>query len=107
MDTSDEGRAAKDEGMNRALDAAAEWRESAYATIAVLARSGEPFTSEDVVALVGLPVGGVGTNRNNAVGAVMNASAKRGWIVKTGRRVTAKRRTLHAAELTEWTGAEV
>ena len=47
----------------------------------------------------------VGTNRNNAVGAVMNAAAKRGWIVKTGRRVTAKRKTLHAAELTEWTGA--
>jgi hypothetical protein len=91
--------------MARALEAAEEWRENAYLQIQFLARARRPFTSEDVVAAVGLPAGGVRTNRNNAVGAVMNGAAKRGWIVKTGRRVTAKRKQLHAAELTEWTGA--
>ena len=101
----DEGKAAKDEGMSRALDAAVEWREAAYAAINSLASTRRPFTSEDVVAAVGLPAGGVRTNRNNAVGAVMSAAAKRGWIVKTGRHVTAKRKQLHAAELIEWTGA--
>ena len=33
MDTSDEGKAAKNEGMGLALDAAAEWREEAYSVI--------------------------------------------------------------------------
>lgn len=102
MDTS--GKDEKEQGMALALDAAAEWREAAYEAIRGLASTRRPFTSEDVVAQVGLPAGGVRTNRNNAVGAVMNASAKRGWIVKTGRHVTAKRKQLHAAELIEWTG---
>jgi hypothetical protein len=36
-------------------DAAATWRRSAYGAIVVLARSGAPFTSDDVLALVGQP----------------------------------------------------
>ena len=101
----DEGRRGKEEGMALALDAAAEWREAAYTAILGLARTRRTFTSEDVVAQVGLPRGEIGTNRNNAVGAVMNAAAKRGWIIKTGRHVQVKRKQLHAREVIEWIGA--
>lgn len=93
-------------GQAQALNAAAaaEWRENAWRAIVRLAASGQPFTSEAVVAAIGLPSGTVASNRNNAVGAIMNAAARAGFIRKTGRRVLAHRRPSHARELAEWEG---
>lgn len=81
-----------------------EWKQE-FADVATrLASAGVPFTSEDVVAKVGLPSGEQGMNRNNAVGAAMTALSARKVIAKTGRRVRAQRRASHGAELTEWVG---
>lgn len=101
------GLAAKDTGTQAALDnAPAEWKDEAYRVIVLLALSGRPFTSEDLTIRVGLPSGEVGTNRNNAVGAVINAAAREGLIKRTGTRRLSQRRASHAAELAEWIGAE-
>lgn len=98
------GRADKDTGQQRAFGAVSSWAEEASAAVRTLARSGEPFTSEDVTGLVGLPAGEVGTNRNNAVGALMTAAARAGVIRKTGHRRLCRRRSSHGRELTEWVG---
>ena len=61
------------------------------------------FTSEDVVNMVGLPVGETGLHRNNAVGARMVGLSKRKVIRKTGRRVKSVNKSSHANEIAEWT----
>lgn len=96
----------KEEGMRAALEAESieRWKRRFKASLGMRARRGEPFTSEDIIRAIGLPRGKVKSNANNAVGAMMNAAARKGIIVKTGRRVLAKRPTSHAAELTEWIG---
>jgi hypothetical protein len=100
------GKIARYEGEKRALEgeAAKVWRDGAERAITKLARERQPFTSELVTALAGLPQGGVRMNRNNAVGALMAAMAKRGVIVKTGRYVPSVRRSSHGAMLAEWRG---
>lgn len=101
------GVRAKQEGQALAATAAPDdWTDRARQAIRDLAATGLPFTSEDVTAAAGLPAGGVGTNRNNAVGALMtNAATHQPKLIrKTGRRVPALRPTSHAAELTEWIG---
>jgi len=100
------GEELKKEGMGVALDAMdiTEWKEKFQEHLEGCASSKLPFTSEHVIAIVGLPRGEVRTNANNAVGAMMNAAAKRGIIKKTGRRVQSKRPSSHGAELTEWIG---
>lgn len=96
----------KTAGQQAAADAAPDdWRDAFRAAVKALAASGRPFTSEDVTDRAGLPSGDVATNRNNAVGALMTASARAGVIVKTGRRVPSARATSHGAELTEWKGS--
>lgn len=101
-----EGHRRKEEGMKRAADAAEpSWNDRFKEAIVDVAESHEVFTSEDVLAVVGLPTGKVGMNANNAVGALMNGAAKRGVIAKTGRRVTSLRPHSHGAELHEWTKA--
>jgi len=90
-------------GMQRALNAAREvWKLNFQLHVIRLAQEGYPFTSEDVLARVGLPNGEVGQHKNNAVGAMMNAMAKKKIIQKTGNHVKSKRPTSHDAELTEW-----
>src|SRR5215831_19457340 len=44
-------------GMQQALDGARTWKDQAEIAIRTLAETGTRFTSEDVVALVGLPTG--------------------------------------------------
>ena len=103
---SEESRALRDAGMAQALEARAVqiWRARAYDAIDYLAWTGSEFTSEDVVRLIGLPhPGAEGSNRNNAVGAVMNAAARRGVITRVGWS-TAQRKTSHAAALAVWVG---
>lgn len=96
--------AAKRAGMKVALSKHDEWKDQFRQAVTDLVDLGEPFTSEDVVALVGLPTGGVGSNRNNAVGAMMNGLAQRKIIRKTGSRTKSKRATSHSAELVLWIG---
>lgn len=96
--------AAKHAGIKIALTKHHEWQNEFRQAVTDLASLGEPFTSEDVVALVGLPTGGVGVNRNNSVGAMMNGMAKRRIIRNSGMRAKSKRRTSHSAELVLWVG---
>lgn len=101
------GEELKAQGQQAAMSAAElnEWKVQFYTAVAELAALDTPFTSEDVTYRIGLPRTTVQTNRNNAVGAMMSAAAKRGVIQKTGRRVKSKRPSSHAAELTQWIGA--
>lgn len=97
------GVARKEAGMGRAERSATP---SGYVAafddrVKALAASGVEFTSEDVTTTVGLPPDSSGS----AVGARMNAAAKRGLIVKVGRRVKARRPNQHAAMLEVWRGA--
>jgi hypothetical protein len=43
-------------------------------------------------------------NKNNAVGAVFQACAKRGWIKPTGHYMKSRRASNHSAVLAIWTG---
>lgn len=99
------GLARKAEGQALAADAAPDdWTARFRQAVRELAATGEPFTSEDVTDRAGLPAGDVGTNRNNAVGALMSSAAQAKVIRKTGRLVQSRRPSSHAATLTEWTG---
>lgn len=91
--------------MALAAQAVDAWVAEAYAAIHYLASLRIDFTSEDVVAMVGLPRIDTGKDRNNAVGAVMSGAARRGVIVRTGQMRRAHRSTSHAALLTVWQGA--
>ncbi len=99
------GEKLKDEGQQRALFAqdVDGWKQSFWDELIKWAVSGERFTSEDITEVVGLPRKEIGKDRNNAVGAMMSGAAKKGVIVKDGRR-SAKRPSQHAAELTVWKG---
>lgn len=90
-------------GMALALqpDRIANWK-SNFRAYVTNSPAGERMTSEDVVAVVGLPTGDVAVNANNAVGAMMNGLAKRGIIRKTTIRVPSRRKTSHGAELIVW-----
>lgn len=81
------------------------WKIAFKSELARLAAAGGAFTSEDVIAVVGLPAGDIARDANNAVGAMMTAACKAGVIRKTGNRVQARRPSSHGAELTEWIGA--
>jgi len=97
------GEELKAAGQAAAADAVPTWFDQATASVARLARLGTEFTSEDVIAEVGLPNVEVGKDRNNAVGSLMTACAKRGMIHRVGRR-KAKRRNSHSAEVGIWLG---
>ena len=93
----------KELGMQLALDAQPDWAEQAFEVIKVLAKRGTEFTSEDVIAINGLPSGEVGQHKNNASGAIMNKAARAGIIRKVGYG-TAKRKASHGAVLAIWIG---
>lgn len=104
-----EGQALKDQGMERALspETIEEWKEQFRSATVTLAKSGNGFTSEDVLDRVGLPSGTIKSNANNAVGAMMNGLARRGVICKTTERRPSRRPSSHAAELVVWKGNDV
>jgi hypothetical protein len=97
----------KDEGMSKALakEGLDGWKDEFYKAAQYLCDSGDSFTSEDVLDLVGLPSGTIKSNANNAVGAMMNGLARKGKIRKTGERRLSKRPSSHGAELTVWASA--
>lgn len=90
-------------GMALALqpDRIADWK-SNFRAYVTNSRPGERMTSEDVIAVVGLPTGEVSKDANNAVGAMMNGLAKRGILRKTSLRVPSRRKSSHGAELIVW-----
>lgn len=102
-----DGEQLKLDGMELALsrEDLTPWRDRYEHAVRTFPR-GHCFTSEDVTAIVGLPDGGVGVNRNNAVGAMTHALARAGLIAKTGRTTRSKRATSHAAELIVWRRTE-
>lgn len=80
----EQGQAAAEQGMWLADSAARvqQWKEMADAWLAEL-QVWSHFTADDLVAAVGLP--DEGANRNNVVGAWMNAQSKKGLIEFAGR----------------------
>ena len=90
--------------MQLALDAKPDWADEALIAIMKLAKQGIEFTSEDVLAITGLPSGEIGHHKNNASGAIMNKAARAGWIRKVGYG-KAKRKESHGAVLAIWIGA--
>ncbi len=93
----------KEKGMQLTLDAHVDWADQALIAIMQLAKQGIEFTSEDVLAITGLPSGEVGQHKNNASGAIMNKAARAGWIKKVGYG-KAKRKESHGAVLAIWIG---
>lgn len=90
---------AKEVGMRAAELASTPsgWVERFDAELERRAATGVPFTSEDVTYAVGQPPS------SGAVGARINAAARRGLIVHVGY-TKARRPNQHAAELRQWKG---
>lgn len=107
IDYLEESLKLKEEGMKKALSppVLVEWKIQFREQVWKMAKTGQRFTSEDVIEIVGLPAGKVSTNANNAVGAMMNALAKRNIIKKTNERRKSRRPNSHGAELAVWIGA--
>lgn len=92
------GEALRDQGMARVLMFTPdEWKARALEAIGELARTGEPFTSEELRAIVGDPP------KANAMGSIFNAAAMRKIIRHCGWR-KASRPGMHATDLREWIG---
>jgi hypothetical protein len=77
------GAAARDEGVAQALTSQVAIPCLAQAHAWLMQRL-EPFTCDDIVAAIGLPFGGVGQHRNNAVGAFIVSLSRSKAIVAIG-----------------------
>jgi hypothetical protein len=76
------------------------WKNNVDVVIARLARTGQPFTSDDVSAITGdSPTGSQG-----AMGARFSHAARRGVIRRRGY-VPSRRPSVHAHPVAEWVGA--
>jgi hypothetical protein len=97
------GETLKNEGIAKALSKASvsDWQDNVKLWAWRL-NAGDLFTSEDVTEEFGLPTGEVKTNKNNAVGAIMNAIAKKGIIRNTGNYVKSSRPSSHSAVIAVW-----
>lgn len=103
FDPPDEVEEARADGIERADEHAdPEWRVSAMQGIALLARTGEPFTADDVLAY--LDSVAQDTHNLSALGPVFLRAARAGLIRKTGRQVRTKLARRHR-DITEWIGA--
>lgn len=92
------GKLAKEIGMARVTNATPEeWKRAFDIQLKLCAVSGVPFTSENITRVIGLPPS------VNAVGARMNAAAKRGLIKRIGF-TQAKRAERQAAMVSVWQG---
>lgn len=92
------GEALRDQGMARVLMFTPdEWKARAFEAIVELAKTGEPFTSEQLREIVGDPP------KPNAMGSIFNAAAMKKIIVHCGWR-KASRPGMHATDLREWIG---
>lgn len=92
-----------DEILAATAKAVPTWTDRAHRAIDQLAATGRPFTADDITRLIGLPRPDEGVNRNNAVGAVFRAAARRGVIVRVGFTQSGRTRS-HGRVLAEWQG---
>ena len=92
---------AKDEGIATAIQADEDWYGQAISCIRAMARTGAPFTAEDIVDQIGAPTGS-----GKVIGAAMNAVAKSGMIWRCGEK-PATRKTSHRRMLAIWRGGQV
>ena len=100
----------KERGMEQAKSAhdVQTWKQQFTTAVYALAVTRRSFTSEDVIDVVGLPRTDGTMNANNAVGAMMNAMARRKVIVKTSMRRQSARASSHGREIAVWSAyAEV
>ena len=86
------------------MDHLAEWKLEFRQVAHRLALSGRPFTSEDIVDVVGLPSGEHEQNKNNAVGTMMMTLHREKAIKKTGKKARQRSRVSHSTT-TVWVGA--
>lgn len=94
----DEGRRRRDEGQERVDSHTDEaWKDAADAAIARLARTGRPFTAEDLTDLVGMPP------RHNAIGSRFTTAARAGLIEEIGYKQST-RAARHASRMLVWRG---
>ncbi len=94
------GYTLKEKGCSKVIDNTPDdWKDAALAIIKAMASSGMTFHAEDVRGLVGDP-----PNHPNAFGAVFNAAAKTGLIIRIGD-VIAKRDNAHARRISLYKGA--
>ena len=89
-----------EKGKSAALAAKSEWHALAVNWVRNQPH-GVTFTSEDMLAAIGLPSGGIGQHKNNAVGAAMAAISKTGLIQHQGYEKS-KRKVSHSAVLSRW-----
>jgi hypothetical protein len=91
----------KAEGITLAKDSQLNWHNEAVICIRQMARTGKPFTAEDVVNEIGAP-GGSG----KVIGAAFNTVARSGMIWRCGER-PADRKSSHRRMLAVWRGGQV
>ena len=95
------GKTLRDAGVEKVTNNTPDDYRSVFErAIIALASSKEPFTSEDVTAMVGRP-----PNSPNTVGALFIGAAKRGLIRKCGYRQSV-RPERHAAVIALWEGQQ-
>jgi hypothetical protein len=94
----------RDKGVASAeKNADPQWKEFAWNGVLSLAKTGKPFTSDDIWAyLEGLAT----TPEPKALGAVFLRAAKRKLIKPTGEFWQSKRPQAHGRRLMVWTGVE-
>ncbi len=91
----------KGEGITLAKDSQLNWHNEAVICIRQMARTGKPFTAEDVVNEIGAPTGS-----GKVIGAAFNTVARSGMIWRCGER-PADRKSSHRRMLAVWRGGQV
>lgn len=86
-------------GMSRAARPLAEWKADAESW---LSSRREPFTADDLVLAVGLPVDKDAVPTNNGIGATINGWQKRD-LIRQGGWATSARVSNHGRVLRVWT----
>ena len=95
-----DGEARKQQGTSRAAQAQSDYHELACAQIRTFARTGEPFTADDLVEVIGLPEGS-----GNVIGAAFLSVSRTGLIWKVGQRPS-NRPSSHRHMLQVWRGGK-
>ena len=96
-----QGVTGKAEGITLAKDSQLNWHNEAVICIRQFARTGKPFTAEDVVNEIGAPNGS-----GKVIGAAFNTVARSGMIWRCGER-PADRKSSHRRMLAVWRGGQV
>ena len=96
-----QGITGRDEGITIAREAQSNWHELAVYTIKAFARTGRPFTAEDVVDEIGAPQGS-----GKVIGAAFHTVSQTRMIWRCGER-PADRKTSHRRMLAVWRGGQV